>query len=668
MEIQDFGEKIGGAKKDLWKERGLSVEDLPFMNEAERSKLIKKDNIWKKPNYQEMVEQGLSTRVAYFIKMLRDATPTKPLFSYFDRDIEKIQEKQEQYIEFVKDLRDYAMKLSSQDEILTFYDDFLCKYVNFENSYSVEILPNAISSIDNKLLNLTRIKNFRNIDYEIKRKQFCYTEDEKILSNFDCYVYDNDNIRVLKDSNDRTVIEIKVAFGKKFLYPKEPFDNPDNWIENTIFITAKGGNIVEYNLKSIDSAEQFILNKYKKKTNITKQTRKGKFVPKQLQHITRTGEDYRNGNDITGEDMMNTFNFRGGEFGNWLNENDRQESLNYGYDALLDLSKALSILPTDISLNNRLSIAFGSRGSGSALAHYESDREVINLTKMKGAGSLAHEWAHALDDISGKELGYKGFLTENYRLSDSILEIMKSIINTMQYKTVSNDEITEKQQKKYDTELNKIKIRVNTFFPPEHLSKEQIIKKDKLIENLIKNSEQSSKTLMEYLITGVGNKDIDDLSNLRKQTVGRVISKEDRKQIAHLQSLIYSCKSKIGSPEQIKTDFYQNSIIFDNLYASEKNGYWKSPVEMFARAFACYVTDKLSNRSDYLCGHSDLALGFVTDKNNELQLIKAFPEGEERQTINKQLDKLIDFLKEKNILHDYNINKSNDNFDLDYEY
>ena len=25
MEIQDFGEKIGGAKKDLWKERGLSI-------------------------------------------------------------------------------------------------------------------------------------------------------------------------------------------------------------------------------------------------------------------------------------------------------------------------------------------------------------------------------------------------------------------------------------------------------------------------------------------------------------------------------------------------------------------------------------------------------------------------------------------------------------------
>ena len=34
--------------------------------------------------------------------------------------------------------------------------------------------------------------------------------------------------------------------------------------------------------------------------------------------------------------MLDTFNFKGGEFGNWLNENDRQQSLNFGYDALLD--------------------------------------------------------------------------------------------------------------------------------------------------------------------------------------------------------------------------------------------------------------------------------------------------------------------------------------------
>lgn len=53
----------------------------------------------------------------------------------------------------------------------------------------------------------------------------------------------------------------------------------------------------------------------------------------------------------------------------------------------------------------RLAIAFGSRGKGNALAHYEPSRAVINLTKMKGAGSLAHEFGHALDDMLGQRLG-----------------------------------------------------------------------------------------------------------------------------------------------------------------------------------------------------------------------------------------------------------------------
>ena len=29
---EDFGEKIGGAKKDLWKDRGLYADDLEAMN------------------------------------------------------------------------------------------------------------------------------------------------------------------------------------------------------------------------------------------------------------------------------------------------------------------------------------------------------------------------------------------------------------------------------------------------------------------------------------------------------------------------------------------------------------------------------------------------------------------------------------------------------------
>ena len=45
---EDFGEKIGGAKKDLWAARGLYVDDLLGMNEREAEKYVKKDNVWKK--------------------------------------------------------------------------------------------------------------------------------------------------------------------------------------------------------------------------------------------------------------------------------------------------------------------------------------------------------------------------------------------------------------------------------------------------------------------------------------------------------------------------------------------------------------------------------------------------------------------------------------------
>lgn len=668
MNIQDFGEKIGGAKKDLWKERGLSIEDLIDMNDAEKSKLITKDNIWKKPNYQEMVENGLPIRVAYFIKTIRDAIPTKPTFLRYGLDNEEVENRLEDYINFVSDLRDSAMDLSTENDVLNFYDKCISKYIIRKNSYSyyVEFIPSAKEFMNNKLLNTSHIKDFHKIDREIKIKQFCYTDDEKLLANFNVFMYDKNNVSFEKDSNGKNYIKLTSGYGIYFLYPEGELSNPDNWEDNTIFI-LQGRHIIKNNLKSIDAAEKYILENYKNvnKTN-RKQTRKKRFVPKQLEHITRNGEDYRNNKDITGTDMLETFNFRGGEFGNWLSDNDRQQSLNFGYDALLDLSKALSISPTDISLGGKLSIAFGSRGSGNALAHYEPDREVINLTKLKGAGSLAHEWGHALDDIIGKQLGLSGFLTENYKFSDPSSEIIKEVLETMQYKMVSGGEITKKQEQEYEKHINKTKNVINSFFPEEHLTQEQIELKNKLIQDIIDNSGKSNEKFYDYIRYGTGIKEIDELSNLRKLTVGRVISKDERINIAHLQNSIFHKKNAIDQPVRLKTDFYINSIKFDDICSKTEHGYWQSKVEMFARAFACYVSDKLNYTSDYLCGHADLALDFVTNKDGEAEVVKAFPEGEERKLINEKMDKLIEFLKEKNILHDSKTQEIKADYDYDY--
>ena len=135
----------------------------------------------------------------------------------------------------------------------------------------------------------------------------------------------------------------------------------------------------------------------------------------------REGKDWRGGQDVTPEMFSQAFGFRGVEFGNWVKQGnadrERQWMLNEAYDALHDLADVLDIPSQAISLNGSLGIGFGSRGRGGrAAAHFEPDLVVINLTKTQGAGSLAHEWFHALDNYFSRMRGERhehGYVTDN---------------------------------------------------------------------------------------------------------------------------------------------------------------------------------------------------------------------------------------------------------------
>jgi len=134
----------------------------------------------------------------------------------------------------------------------------------------------------------------------------------------------------------------------------------------------------------------------------------------------RTGADRRNGRDADEAMFTEAFGFRGVEFGNWLQQGtgqkDRQGMLNEVYDALMDLSDVVGVPPRAMSLGGTLGLGLGSRGKGGkAAAHFEPDTLVINLTKTKGAGSLAHEWFHALDNyFARKRVGGDGAQGANF--------------------------------------------------------------------------------------------------------------------------------------------------------------------------------------------------------------------------------------------------------------
>lgn len=139
--------------------------------------------------------------------------------------------------------------------------------------------------------------------------------------------------------------------------------------------------------------------------------KRSEFVYFDGDNKSRKGKDYRHGKDV-GEEEYKAFGFRGVQFGNWANDADRQAALNNAYDSFMHLAELLGVSPAAISLNGELGLAFGARGSGNANAHYESGEVVINLTKTRGAGSLAHEWWHALDNYFARRGGIPhGFAT-----------------------------------------------------------------------------------------------------------------------------------------------------------------------------------------------------------------------------------------------------------------
>lgn len=646
--IKDFGEKIGGARKDLFKE-SLTIDDLQYMNEVEKRTYVTKRNIWKDINYQKLVDEGLSNRVAFFMKTIKDAVPTKA-----QNNNEEI------YINFVTKIRDFTMQLKTEEDILNFYDDFMKDYLIKKNNYKVEVKDTAKGCINNKLLKAAHVSSLSRIDNEIKKKEFCFSIEDKILKDYEIIKYSKENMFFDKDNiSKKTRFTISTQNSKAFYYPEKI----EKLKDNTYFI-LKERDFYAIDFNSLEEAQEFILkNNELKKEEIknkknNKKKRKKPFKFKKLD-IKYFGPDYRKGKNITGEDFLNDFELKGGEFGNYLNDSERQEALNYAYEALHSLADALNIDSKDISLGSRLSIAFGARGFSSALAHYEPMREVINLTKKQGAGSLAHEFAHALDDIINKELSETDIdLTKKRNLP----EIHKNLINSMKYKEVQREVYAKDKEQEIKNKIDFIDRYISQFLPKEYdLSEEDFKEMNELKKAVI---EDKIKDIGNYVnfgrIKGNTVQSIENLSAFVKKITRKSIPLKEK---ANISSIMYDLnslkenKNKTIETAIVHTDFYKNSIIFDKEYTKDNKGYWSSDVEMFARAFACYIEDKckeINIRSDYLTAHASLAQIETDDK-----IIRAYPYNEERKNINENFDKLIDFYKEKGLLNDKDVNKQN---------
>ncbi|GLO68254.1 LPD1 domain-containing protein [Oceanobacillus kimchii] len=335
------------------------------------------------------------------------------------------------------------------------------------------------------------------------------------------------------------------------------------------------------------------------------------------------------------EILMDKFGFRGVEFGHWANDDIATGHLFRSSEAFLDLRDILKMNHNySISFNGTLAMAYGSRGRGSALAHYEPINRVINLTRDHGSlGVTAHEWFHGLDHwLNNISHQHKNGMTNYLSSIDDVGNSIPSIVDVFKVLMTS---IKEGNSIIYINNTN----TPNTTWRINNSIRDTYNSNDKNVEETLKELKiESDRRLQSHLlfITSIhNNKD-------REKKKEKAIKKFEREFKRIALAIAYLHEEETGErldeiPFSTKnTRFYNNAIKLDR---NNVGKYWSSNVELAARAFESYVQDKLTaahRKNDYLvCGTHDPI---------------AFPVKEERDRINDCFDLLFEQIRKSGLL------------------
>lgn len=588
--LEDAGEKIGGARKDQWS-GGLKVSDLEDMSGAERAKHVTKEAVWPRPDYVSLVEdQGVEPLAAALVKALYDRVPARyHIPRYTNWDDAKAQERYIQSltalrralrdVKTAEDIRDAARKVEEELGPLDTHGGTganVWRAINPINarswqnpaSYSMKDLRNAKRAVEQGFPNIEPWQRFFSI------REYGYGD------------YD-------------TIPEAKR--GKTFwrVYPKGKV-----W---------PGG---ENEFATRDEAIEAARAAYEK----VDKTRGEGVEPKRphLDKVTRSGPDVRQDRDIDSQGFITEFGFRGTEFGNWVASDERQKTVNLAFDALHDLGRVLGLPPKALSLNGTLGVAFGARGKGGkAAAHYEPSRLVVNMTKLTGAGTLAHEWAHGFDHYLG-EVGSQNPYSGKPQSISGWHDRPKAYVDF-------------RGRPSTDAKLGmlltpRLRREAMALMDTLHWRTETAEERDARVADDVAKAERGLKSWEDH-------RDRVKKQIAEGKATARSLAKAN-KQIPIWMRHIEGIKNQPA--KKTKTSFFKEAIKLSG--KSGEDGYWARPNEMFARAFESYVFDKLQAE-----GHVSqyLVQGVEPDRFGPAFRGNPYPAGEERAAINAAFDKLI---------------------------
>jgi hypothetical protein len=286
---------------------------------------------------------------------------------------------------------------------------------------------------------------------------------------------------------------------------------------------------------------------------------------------------------VTPAQLASNWGLKAVQYGNSLSDGESSRLTYWANASFMDLSDLLRINVLKLNQAMGLGLDLATRGRKGSVATYHPTYKVINLNRQGGDGSLAHEWAHALDHWMGIRRNGEGFLTESTPKEGSATrESERAVAAIMQFIHGTNytDPVTVKAGDR------------NYYqFPPIDLD----IKPEQFYRDLVR------KWSARYRVTRM----------------------EQEKMAAQV--------ARAYGVESITVDM--DSSGSDQYLGSKKMGkpYWIQRVELFARAFEGYLMDLMDRQnmaSDYLQASRKFANKFgVYPSERDLVVLRGlFPE------------------------------------------
>jgi hypothetical protein len=610
----DVGEKIGGARKDEAQRRDTfiakpnlkNLEKLEQLGSKVAHKYVTKKNVLPTmdENYvTKQYHQGVELKAMMMKQLIYGRVATRP---------EDSPEARKEYVNAAQRLQDIIEPVKTWEEMKDVLRD-MNNWLRMERVHKDKTIPELEERLKEAKTKAKNVKDKRLKDNWKIRAQALERELKFAKKNTGYNFGSLGDKLVNLFSNQRSLDSSLRTMEKKLS------EKGDTWEK---FLSPESQKELE--------------NRKPKRQNRREQWKRE--IPEQIQ---------RKGGRKTPvkkpEDMVKHFGFRGVEFGHWVDDDSGKFHLQKASEAFHDLADILGLSDKDVSFNGKLAMAFGARGKGGSLAHYEPMKKVINLTKEGGSGALAHEWAHALDnllwehshDFKKGSIGHASEGDYGPKMDEKVKEAYKMVMKNIKEGTAVQH-VPRRQPK------IQIPIRLHALYDKHN---GDILKATQEYLRLARYDDEGMRDRKKVLeLLGGSDKQMAKYEKERKR-----IQEEIPQALAQIH------QEKTGeSLASVPIPTNQSAFYTD---AQSRGKYWQQDHELFARAFEAFVQDELEKngrRNDYLVSGTKPGTGIkgATAKKQAEQVVNTladgypYPQGEERERINNAMRYLVKAIRE----------------------